>query len=441
MSFIYDFAAAWNDGGTTFNGIKLNVSNGAGGAPVGAAASRIQRFQANTVDVFGVGVDGTLYTPKSITGSVLVIDPILADSGAKPFSINYNKGGIPSGGTKNNSKTVFGYNVTPEGGVADNTDVTQFVVFDTVIAFNSGSHISNFGIGADSVDGKRHTMYSMEIPHDSTQVAAFQGRMEFYTLAFQNVDGLQYASMSWDPANPKFNLSKPGAAPTQIQFNYNNSPAMLQLNAAGNATLSLPYCNSNDNLQIQQALQVAIGKLNTDNAFASFVGSVNIPDGGRVLYLSATADTAANVYSGLWGIDSTGFHSLRTQNLGGGDCVHEAWCATSGGDPWFRFNINGGGIFGIGIDNSDSDAFVLSANNGLGTNNRLRIDANTVSFPTLPIKLTPVTVASLPSAATVGSGSKKMVSDALTPAFGVAVTGGGAVVSPVYSDGTNWIVG
>jgi hypothetical protein len=51
------------------------------------------------------------------------------------------------------------------------------------------------------------------------------------------------------------------------------------------------------------------------------------------------------------------------------------------------------------------------------------------------------TVATLPSAADSGSGARAFVSDALTPAFGATVVGGGAVAVPVYSDGTNWQVG
>ena len=51
------------------------------------------------------------------------------------------------------------------------------------------------------------------------------------------------------------------------------------------------------------------------------------------------------------------------------------------------------------------------------------------------------TVALLPAAATAGLGARAFVTDALTPSFGVAVTGGGAVASPVYSNGTTWLVG
>ena len=51
------------------------------------------------------------------------------------------------------------------------------------------------------------------------------------------------------------------------------------------------------------------------------------------------------------------------------------------------------------------------------------------------------TVATLPSAATSGKGARSFVTDALLPTFGATVAAGGAVATPVYSDGTNWKVG
>ena len=50
-------------------------------------------------------------------------------------------------------------------------------------------------------------------------------------------------------------------------------------------------------------------------------------------------------------------------------------------------------------------------------------------------------VADLPSAADAGSGARAFVSNATGPTFGSVVVGGGAVKTPVYSDGTNWRVG
>jgi hypothetical protein len=49
------------------------------------------------------------------------------------------------------------------------------------------------------------------------------------------------------------------------------------------------------------------------------------------------------------------------------------------------------------------------------------------------------TVATLPTAGTAGR--RSWVTDALAPAFGAAVTGGGTVVIPVFDNGAAWIVG
>jgi hypothetical protein len=57
------------------------------------------------------------------------------------------------------------------------------------------------------------------------------------------------------------------------------------------------------------------------------------------------------------------------------------------------------------------------------------------------IDMTPVAVASLGSAATAGSGSRRFVSDANATTFASIVAGGGANPVPVYSDGTNWRIG
>lgn len=57
------------------------------------------------------------------------------------------------------------------------------------------------------------------------------------------------------------------------------------------------------------------------------------------------------------------------------------------------------------------------------------------------VRLQPVTVASLPSAATAGNGARAHVTDASAPTFGATVTGGGSTSCPVYSDGSAWKVG
>jgi hypothetical protein len=72
-----------------------------------------------------------------------------------------------------------------------------------------------------------------------------------------------------------------------------------------------------------------------------------------------------------------------------------------------------------------------------------RVDSILDQFKTNTIipALTNYTVATLPSAVTSGKGARSFVTDALAPVFGSTVVTGGAVATPVYSDGTNWKVG
>ena len=81
-------------------------------------------------------------------------------------------------------------------------------------------------------------------------------------------------------------------------------------------------------------------------------------------------------------------------------------------------------------------------------NNVLRLYFNRVDLILDQLKtdniipaLTNYTVATLPSAVTSGKGARSFVTDAVLPTFGSTVAAGGAVATPVYSDGTNWKVG
>lgn len=76
-------------------------------------------------------------------------------------------------------------------------------------------------------------------------------------------------------------------------------------------------------------------------------------------------------------------------------------------------------------------------------NNVLRLYFNQIQARLGDLRATgaPSTTAELPSAAEAGIGARGFVTDANTPVFGSAVVGGGSVGVPVYSNGTNWMVG
>ncbi|QDP48402.1 MAG: hypothetical protein Tp118SUR00d2C21406231_18 [Prokaryotic dsDNA virus sp.] len=69
-----------------------------------------------------------------------------------------------------------------------------------------------------------------------------------------------------------------------------------------------------------------------------------------------------------------------------------------------------------------------------------RMDATRFNT-TLPQRVVPVAVASLPAAGTAGQGARHFVTNATATTFASVVAGGGANAVPVYSDGTNWRIG
>lgn len=88
MSFIYNMADTWNAGGTTFNGIYMNISNGAGGAPVGAAASRVIRIDSNGTAIFAVDINGAIYANNFL--DLYVGGTRIVDISSSAFTISTN---------------------------------------------------------------------------------------------------------------------------------------------------------------------------------------------------------------------------------------------------------------------------------------------------------------------------------------------------------------
>jgi hypothetical protein len=112
-----------------------------------------------------------------------------------------------------------------------------------------------------------------------------------------------------------------------------------------------------------------------------------------------------------------------------------------------------------GLAFQSSGVVTVYGGSGYTTFDRLQIGGVTDLFPAIArdgagikftgaaagstswIKVPAVAVDSLPAAATAGVGARSFVNDALTPVFGSAVAGGGAVTVPVYSTGSAWNVG
>lgn len=73
----------------------------------------------------------------------------------------------------------------------------------------------------------------------------------------------------------------------------------------------------------------------------------------------------------------------------------------------------------------------------VGGTNKLAISATAVA-PTVPVRMASYTVATLPTGT---QGDRAMVTDATSPTFLGALTGGGSVKCPVFYNGTAWVAG
>lgn len=69
------------------------------------------------------------------------------------------------------------------------------------------------------------------------------------------------------------------------------------------------------------------------------------------------------------------------------------------------------------------------------------IEANMGDVICTSVRTQPVTFAQLPNPTSAGAGTRAFVTDSNTATFGATVAGGGANAVPVYSDGTDWLVG
>jgi len=183
--------------------------------------------------------------------------------------------------------------------------------------------------------------------------------------------------------------------------------------------------------------------LNWNNAATTFTG----------LKLNVT-DTASAAGSNLLDLQVDGVSKVQISSVGGGEFLSSVrgynLYATLGSAQNYAgvFGSGGGRLIAasgglIGFTNSATSA-TASVDIALTRDAAGVVKVTDGSTGTGYLKLIPTTVGALTAAATVGAGTKAFVTDStstLSSHHGQAVVGGGTNFVPVFSDGTNWIVG
>ena len=153
---------------------------------------------------------------------------------------------------------------------------------------------------------------------------------------------------------------------------------------------------------------------------------------GGALTMTAGAGTANAVTSTGGAISCTGGAGRGTTTGTGG-----AVTLTTGA------GLNAGNSGAITLNTGAPGATGTAGTIDLQINSisRLLIGATGLVTASYAVKTTATTVAGLPAAATVGAGTRSLVTNATVTTFASVVVGGGANGVPVYSDGTNWRIG
>jgi hypothetical protein len=194
---------------------------------------------------------------------------------------------------------------------------------------------------------------------------------------------------------------------------------------------------------INSELQCTLGVQITGAGIVSIIGNkcwavtvsnasanVLIKDCYQVITPSVTAGTLQIDGSAIFAASPAS--NAVTSSVGSFITLLNSFILNSAGNNVERVSLAGFySIVNLVYDKTNS-TFAGTSLNAITYSQRLNLDN---------INLTVYTVATLPSASAYGKGTKAFVSDALSPTYGATVASGGAVATPVYSDGTNWKVG
>lgn len=179
------------------------------------------------------------------------------------------------------------------------------------------------------------------------------------------------------------------------------------------------------------------GQLTSANG-AGFAGAVSTSSGGF-----GAANTGTFSWSGRGILSSPGAGSVQLGTTDAASAVAQtfgpqnviAGTSNTAGANW---TIRGSRGTGTGV--GGNIVLQVAPPGTTGTAQNTLVTAFTIHNAGAPV-LPSYTVATLPAAATVGAGAIAYVTDALTPAFGVNLTGGSSTPTTCYSDGTNWKAG
>lgn len=170
--------------------------------------------------------------------------------------------------------------------------------------------------------------------------------------------------------------------------NTNTASAALYQALVGGASGGDPYIT----FGVESTRAYAVGIDNTDSDILKFVttagASLTNPSDGTSLFQVTSAGAFDILVGDLRVVRSSSgavvtSETNNSSNTAGSDAMFLSTVAgSSGGDAYTRYIISGGQAWAAGLDNSDSDAYVISSNTAPGTSNVMRVaTTGEINFP------------------------------------------------------------
>ena len=322
------------------------------------------------------------------------------------------------------------------------------------------------GTGGSGLTGSPTTYYVAQIVSGSTvklasnRLNALAGTPLVTVTTNVSYTGTTYAAggessnvvFTYDSVNHTMvaNVTLDGIGITSVQ-------ADTAPNLGGNLSLNSKTINGTGTINISGTItgsSLATSALTiSTNAITSNNGVINIGNSATAsnVNIYSPTSTAVNVY----GVPGTAFEILSAN----GPLASPTTLINNDGAGGIKFsgrNSNNiyntvASIYGVykGPPSSLADPnlkaqgiMYFGVGNGSATPTQASFDQNGVfTVPVLTTTVYSVAGTALPNASGAGVGARAFVSDAVSPTFTTAYTGGGTNKVPVYSDGTAWRVG
>lgn len=428
--------------------VSLNTSTPQLEAPQAGSTYTFPRAITGTV---AFGVAGSSLGAVSFSGNTsgtVTVQPAAAagtwtftlptSAGTNNYALLTNGSGVTSwgqiaigsavSGLGTGVATALGINVGSAGAFTTNNAANTFTASQT---FNAAT--SSIYVGANGGNLGVITLYGNTSGSVTLKPAAAAGTGTVFQLPADNgTSGYVLQTNGSGVTSWVAGSGSPAGSDTQIQFNDGGS-------FGGDAGLTF---NKTSN-----ALTITGGTATASTPVLDITQTWNNGAVNFTLSKMTITNTASDGY-GFFADWKVGTNSVYKFRQDGGFTTYSVSCNGVGssnsnaaidfiGSKWTICTISGGQI-GFSSDASQVyaglDAVFVRVAAGV-------IKVTNASTGASAIGTTPVTVANLPAAGTAGSGARAFVTDATATTFASTVSGGGSNKVPVYSDGTNWLIG